>query len=212
MKYLTLLLVVCAVALQSCSKHEPIPIDYNKDNCENCMMSVSDQKYACELVTNKGKYYKFDSPECMAAFYSTSKTITPTDVEQLWVTDFVNPGKFIDAKKAFYLESTMLRSPMGMNYAAFETKEALQAAITSFPGEIRTFDNAIEYVKKEWAEGDSMHQESGDSTNACAMNCEADDSCACNHRNGEACGCKHHPINKCQCKHDSTTDKCACKH
>jgi len=216
MKKLTLIVTVClAVALNSCSKHEPIVIDYNKDICENCMMNISDQKYGCELVTSKGKYFKFDSPECMAAFYSEAKKVTAEDVEQMWVTNFVHPEKFLEAKKAVYLESEMLHSPMGMNYAAFETKEALSAAETSYPGQVRTFDDAIKYVKTEWSDGGSMHDTNStavDRSDSCSMNCNEDDSCACNHRVGEACGCKHHPINKCQCKHDSTTGICACKH
>jgi len=55
--------------LLSCSTGSQ-PINYGKDNCDFCKMTIMDQKFGTEIVTKKGKIYKFDSDECMRNFYN----------------------------------------------------------------------------------------------------------------------------------------------
>lgn len=203
-------LLAFILLLQACSKPTTVPIAYAKDNCDQCMMTISDQKYGSELVTNTGKAYKFDSPECLAAFYNEEAKVKKADVHSLWVTDFVHPGELIDATTAIYWESDMLRSPMGMNYSAFKTQEALDAAKTSYPGTQKTWNDALSYVSTEWGTPTASATSATDSTHALC----AHDSCACNHRFGEPCKCKHEMMgknNNCPCKHNEQ-GACACKH
>ncbi|HLV52270.1 MAG TPA: hypothetical protein VKY44_10000, partial [Flavobacterium sp.] len=53
--------------LSSCSK-EPKSIEFGVDNCDHCMMNISDVRYGAELITQKGKIYKFDDMYCMKTF------------------------------------------------------------------------------------------------------------------------------------------------
>ena len=138
--------LVSLAFLVGCSKPEPIPIAYGKDECVSCRMSISDSKYGAEAVTTKAKTYKFDALECMLRWYAAS-SVPQADIHSLWVTDFIRPGELIDARSAFYLESAMFHSPMGMNYAAFRTNEERLRARFSYPGSDHTYDEALTAAK-----------------------------------------------------------------
>ncbi len=90
-------------------------------------MMIIDQKFGAELLTRKGKAYKFDSIECLLGFYSQSQTVPEGQVHSLWITPFDAPGQLIPAESAAYLQSEKLPSPMGMNLSGFASREAALA-------------------------------------------------------------------------------------
>ena len=47
---------------------EPQPIQYGRDNCAFCKMTIVDGRYGSELVSSKGKVFKFDAVECLINF------------------------------------------------------------------------------------------------------------------------------------------------
>ena len=106
----------------SCST-DPEPIRFGTDNCHACKMTISDQRSGAELVTKKGKVYKFDDTHCVIEFIQ-SNTVAQKDIANTYLVDFSAPTKLIEANKAFLYKSDELRSPMAGNVAAFGTKEA----------------------------------------------------------------------------------------
>ncbi len=134
-----------------CSSPEPRTISYGQEDCTSCRMRITDRKFGAELVTVTGKTYVFDAPECMLGFVRTGTTVRADDVHSLWVTDFVRPGTLIDARTAYYLESEMIHSPMGMNTAAFGTASDRDRAALSFPGTARNYD-AVYGLAADYAE------------------------------------------------------------
>jgi copper chaperone NosL len=120
----TLFCVLCLLSgvlcLTSCST-EPVPIEFGKDLCHFCKMTVMDRKFGAEIVTAKGKIYKFDDLNCFLNFYNSGYE-EERDMKHKLVIDYANPGKLIDAGNAFYLKSERLRTPMNSEVAAFETK------------------------------------------------------------------------------------------
>ncbi len=113
-----------ALALISC-KVEPEPLAYGEDGCAHCKMTLMDRKFGAELVTKKGKVYKFDDVNCMLNFYHSGE-IAPEDVAFKLVTDFSQPGKLIEADNAFYLKSSKIQSPMASQVAAFEKEASMK--------------------------------------------------------------------------------------
>ena len=101
---------------------EPEPINYGHDQCYFCKMSIVDENYGAEVVTSKGKVYKFDAAECMIN-YLNENNLTDDEAGKLLVIDTSEPGKLIDAVKAYYLISPKLKSPMGENISAFESMD-----------------------------------------------------------------------------------------
>ncbi len=141
-------LAVAALMLASCAP-EPVPIDYGKDECANCKMRIVQPKYGSEIVTKKGKVYKFDAPECMIAFLLDGKTVAEQEVALMLVPD-LETEKFIAAETAFFLRSDNLKSPMGLNVAAFATKEAAEARQRDLKGDLLLWQAFKDLVKKEW--------------------------------------------------------------
>ncbi|MDX2134795.1 MAG: nitrous oxide reductase accessory protein NosL [Saprospiraceae bacterium] len=108
---------------------EPEPIVYGKDNCHFCKMTITDRRFGAELVTQKGKVYKFDDLNCLVMFDHSG--FVPSDqVAQRVVVDFNPPNAFIAAQDAFFLQAEALRSPMRADIAALQTtadREKLRA-------------------------------------------------------------------------------------
>lgn len=127
------LIIFGFILLIGCEKG-PKPIMYGNENCDYCSMTIMDDKHASEIVTQKGKVYKFDSIECMLR----SLDYYEEQVEMILVMDFKNPGEFIDAKTAAFLVSPDLPSPMGANLTAFQSTE--DAAETGFSGTIYSWE------------------------------------------------------------------------
>jgi copper chaperone NosL len=113
--------------LAACS-HGPDPIRYGKDACAHCKMTIMDKRFSAELITAKGKVFKFDAAECMAGFLKENPAIAADAKSVFLVNDFTNPGQFTDARKSFFLRDSSLSSPMGGNLAAFQSRPAAETA------------------------------------------------------------------------------------
>ena len=124
-----LILLPLLTMLSACSV-EPQPIEYGEDVCHYCKMTIVDRQHAAELVTDKGKVFKFDAIECMVPFL---KENADTEFAHMLVSDFQEPGKMLDARTSTFLVSTAIPSPMGANLSAF-ANEALAKAIQQEKG------------------------------------------------------------------------------
>lgn len=121
MKKFISLISLFTVLLISCQKG-PVPINYGTDLCSLCRMKIMDNKFGSEVITKKGRAYKFDSDECLIGYLNTG-IIKPGQINQLLVIDYLNPGNFIEAEKAFFLHSENVPSPMGGNITSFKSHE-----------------------------------------------------------------------------------------
>jgi copper chaperone NosL len=127
MKTLKIVTSLLCCFLAACS-YGPEPIRYGKDNCTHCKMTIMDKRFAAELITAKGKVFKFDAAECMASFLKENPTIANDEKSIFLVNDFINAGHLMDARKSFFLRDSSLSSPMGGNLAAFISRSAAEAA------------------------------------------------------------------------------------
>lgn len=119
---LTLLILIFLGSLTSC-KVEPEPIVYGTDNCQVCKMTMMDKRFGAEIVTRKGKVYKFDDVNCMMQFLHSGE-VGDRDIQYKLVIDYAQPGKLIPAGEAFYIKSAQVKSPMASQVAAFESNES----------------------------------------------------------------------------------------
>ncbi|WP_337865535.1 nitrous oxide reductase accessory protein NosL [Ignavibacterium sp.] len=132
-----LILFFTLILLFACSP-QPEPIDYGNDICDFCKMNITDNKYAAEIVTSKGKIYKFDSIECLFQFKNL-EIKNPDEIHSELVNDFSNPGELIDLRKAFFLKSEVFRSPMGMNVLSVASEEKLNEIKLKDGGEVLSY-------------------------------------------------------------------------
>ena len=141
-----LLLAVLVLLINSCS-NQPEPINYGQDECDFCRMLITDNRYGCELITDKGKVYKFDEVGCMINYALVENLVGDTK-QQFLVTVFTTPESFTDASKAFYVYNDEFRSPMGLNVVAFDRDISSKEFIGDNGGQPMTWIEVIELVKQ----------------------------------------------------------------
>jgi copper chaperone NosL len=139
-------LLILLIALSSCGSN-PEPINYGHDECEFCRMLITDNRYGSELVTDKGKVFKFDEVGCMIE-YAIVKNFIGDANQKFLVTDFAAPGSFIDAADAFFVQNENYRSPMGLNVTAFDSEISRQKFVAENGGHLLNWVDVIELVKQ----------------------------------------------------------------
>ncbi|HLF52307.1 nitrous oxide reductase accessory protein NosL [Flavobacterium sp.] len=126
-KTVTVLLFLLSLSFLSCAKTEAVPIKLNVDNCEFCKMSIADGKYGSEVITQKGRVYKFDDIMCMVNY---GKENPDTKIKAYYVHNYTQDNILIPAEKAFFLTGVNIPSPMRGNIASFSSeKEAKELGL-----------------------------------------------------------------------------------
>ncbi len=129
--------IVTILILSVACKISPEEINYDFDECAFCKMKISDSRFGAELVTGKGKVYKYDSPECL---FATLAEESVEDHSYILVTDFTTPKTLITAQDATYLISPNRPSPMGGNLSAYSDPVDAQAAKEKLGGATFNFE------------------------------------------------------------------------
>jgi copper chaperone NosL len=132
-----------------CAKPGPVLINYGEDECDHCKMTIADQKFGSEMVTTKGKVYKFDSIECLAAYYFTT-ALSPDEIHSGWVTDFSHPGSFLNVSSCVIIASERQKSPMGMGLVAVGTAQEAASLIEVVGGKTLPWDGVVRLVATDW--------------------------------------------------------------
>ena len=124
----------------------PQPIEYGQDGCHFCKMTIVDKLHAAEIVTKKGKVYKFDATECMINFLDEFDI----SIVKLYLSNnYSNPEELIDATKATFLISENVPSPMGAFLSAFKNKEDAIKVQAEKSGEIYTWNELLTHLKNK---------------------------------------------------------------
>jgi len=118
----------------------PKPIDYGNDGCHYCKMTIVDKLHAAEIVTKKGKVYKFDATECMIRFLDEFDTST---IELYLSINYTEPEVLIDATHATFLISENIPSPMGAFLSAFKDEDEAVKTQKEKDGELYSWEELI---------------------------------------------------------------------
>lgn len=143
MKYLFILLI--PILFISCNA-QPDPVDYGHDDCSYCKMTIVDKAHSAQLVTKKGKQYKYDAIECMVRNVLASPELSIKS--KMYVANYKNPGKIIDAKKASYIISPKIKSPMGANLSAVHDVKEANNLVKINGGDTYTWKTLLEYLNE----------------------------------------------------------------
>ncbi|MBX7241448.1 MAG: nitrous oxide reductase accessory protein NosL [Bacteroidia bacterium] len=125
------------IQLSAC-QNGPIPINVGKDACSFCKMTISDNKFGAELITDKGKIYKFDEYHCLHAFI-ISGTLTQAQIKEVYISDYFPPNQLINVKQAFFIQSEKIHGPMNGNVAVFSTETGLKKGQELYGGSTLTW-------------------------------------------------------------------------
>ncbi len=124
-------LIIGLVVFISCEV-KPVEIVYGSDACHFCKMTIVDQQHSAEIVTIKGKAFKYDAIECMM------NDLTQWDKPEpslFLVADFATPGMMVNAQESHYLISEAIPSPMGANLSAFQIENSRDDSLNKLGGE-----------------------------------------------------------------------------
>jgi len=114
--YILTFFLAAAVCLAGC-KRQFDPINYGHEACSHCRMTIMDKRFAAEIITSKGKAFKFDDFGCLLKYVKDENFNDPGAL--IFVADFNHPGgAFLNARTAVFVHDDGLASPMNGNFAA----------------------------------------------------------------------------------------------
>ncbi len=137
----TIMAFMILITVTSCNVG-PEPLKTGVDNCHFCKMTISDVRFGAELITKKGKVYKFDDSRCVIDFMKT-KDVTTTNIKNIFLTNYTGTHQLIDVNIALLWNAEELRSPMGGNVAAFDNKDSLLIIQKRFAGNTAIWNDLI---------------------------------------------------------------------
>ncbi len=129
--------------MSSCTP-KPEEISYGSDNCQFCKMTIVDQQHGAELVTSKGKVFKFDAIECLLNF---KKENADSDFAFQLVNVYESPKELINAEACHFLISPSIPSPMGAFLTAFKNESKAKEIKTSNAGELFSWQDLQQYYE-----------------------------------------------------------------
>jgi copper chaperone NosL len=109
-------------------KQEAQAIDFGKDACAECNMTIVDKRFGAEFVTGKGKVFKFDDVNCMVEFIKRDPHASDSTGKRFLVA-FNEGGVLVEQNQLVFVNHTKLRTPMRSHIAAFRDKQSAQAAL-----------------------------------------------------------------------------------
>jgi len=146
MKKLATTFLLFSILLFSSCNIQPQKIEYGKDACFYCRMNIVDKQHSAELVSNKGKAYKFDATECMI---NHLEEIDTSEMKLFLVADYNNPGILLDANTATFIISENIPSPMGEYLSAVSTKEEALNLQKTKGGDLYNWEELIIHFSKK---------------------------------------------------------------
>ncbi|HSE29987.1 MAG TPA: nitrous oxide reductase accessory protein NosL [Pyrinomonadaceae bacterium] len=120
------------VVLANCQKKtvEPVTLEAS-DMCSFCRMSISEKRYAAEVIDNEGQAFKFDDIGCMTNYIKLKKN--NASIAATFVMDF-DRREWLKAENAFYVRSSEFKTPMNGGIVAFSDQSPAQAAAAKYNG------------------------------------------------------------------------------
>lgn len=113
---------------------KPTPLVVGTDMCSYCKMPYSDNRFGAELITRKGKIYKFDDIHCIVAFMHDKAN--ETQHAKLYFVNFDDGHNLIPLEKVLLIKSNQLHSPMNGDMAAFNNSVEAKQAIEKYAASI----------------------------------------------------------------------------
>ena len=144
-KFVSAAAVILLIFISSCNT-KPQSLAYGKDICDDCRMTIMDPKFGGEIITKKGRIYKFDDSHCMVHFLK-SGVVKETDIAQTVFVDYSNEKNFLDVKSNYFVVSPQLKSPMNGDAACFSSKEIAEQKAKETNGTGKSWDQLYQSLQ-----------------------------------------------------------------
>jgi copper chaperone NosL len=109
-------------------------------------MTIVDMQHAAEVVTTKGRAYKFDAVECQIHYLQENQD---TEFAFMLVNDFSKTtGELTPVAECTFLISPNISSPMGANLSAFTEAATAQEFQQTKGGQLYTWEEVQDQIKR----------------------------------------------------------------
>ena len=95
-------------------------------------------RFGAEIITKKGKIFKFDDAHCVANYISNKK-IDQNNIKQTLFIDYSTESSFVKGEEAWFVVSPKLKSPMNSNAAAFPSRDAADKKAAKVSGAVKNW-------------------------------------------------------------------------
>jgi copper chaperone NosL len=102
-------------------------------------MTIVDPKFGGEIITKKGKVYRFDDAACMIHFLKSGR-VRETEISQRLLINFQKQDDFVDVNNAFLFVSPELKTPMGGDAAGFASRDEAEKMNAAGNGKVTTWN------------------------------------------------------------------------
>jgi len=107
--------IIISLLVVGCGSSEIKPVDiFPEDNCAQCRMAVSDERFASEIINEDGEAFKFDDLGCMLKFRAKQNDVK---IAGIFLKDY-ETKEWIPYERATLIE-TDVETPMGSGKLAF---------------------------------------------------------------------------------------------
>jgi len=107
-------------------------------------MTIVDQQHAAQMVSKKGKQFKYDAIECMLNDLSESKN---SEAIEIFLVSNYGESTMTNAESATYLISKKIKSPMGAFLSAFQSQENAKNTWNEMGGKLYSWQE----IKQKYA-------------------------------------------------------------
>jgi copper chaperone NosL len=134
-------LLIMIMGLFACSSG-PKPMEYGKEECAFCKMTIMEKQFGCQVVNKKGKHFNFDDLSCLVGYLDTD-IIASADIGAVYVPDYTAANELLPAAGMYFVASDNLHSPMAGNVAAFSSKDSALKYEASLPGKLVNMESIL---------------------------------------------------------------------
>jgi copper chaperone NosL len=129
-------------AVAACGAPGPKPIELGETPCEHCHMTISDPRFAAELVTTHRRIRLFDDAGCLAAYVADGSEDAQA-IRSLWVSDYLHPGIMLEVGQAHFVRSDSLRTPMDTRVVAVARRDAADSLAQALGGTVIAWTEVV---------------------------------------------------------------------
>ncbi len=136
-------MLLLTVFWSACSHGPPAPVDVEAgDTCSRCRMTISERRYAAELIKADGTVLKFDDIGCLRR--SALEPRADWRPVAMFVTDY-ETGRWIPARRAHYAQAPAIQSPMASGIIALESEATAARYARRYGVSVLSFEQLTEH-------------------------------------------------------------------
>jgi copper chaperone NosL len=119
----------------------PPTIRYGEAVCARCGMTINEARFAAAVRTRGGEAVRFDDIGCLATFLRNPAAAPAA----IFVHDY-EQEHWMDARRATFVATEALLTPMGYGLAAFDRRDAAEAFARTHAGVVLTWEQVVARV------------------------------------------------------------------